>query len=133
MIQGVRYIGRYDWSYHWHHPADRDFDTKFQAYAEQAIGPVPPSDNSFESGKINIKRSGYFTVVDAGRWGLDFLRAFKQECENDPNPLVERTFKVEEQAFGAYVRLPHTEYELGRLILAPNTGPPEIQHLTDGP
>jgi hypothetical protein len=35
-MKDVLYIGRYDWSHHWHNPYDQDFEIKFQDWATQA-------------------------------------------------------------------------------------------------
>jgi len=124
--QDVRYIGRYDWSYHWHNPEDRDFETKFQSYAEGVIGPAPyPSETK---PYINVNKGAYFAVIDGEKWGLEFLRAYKQECEGDPRRLVERTFESAGQPFGAYVRMPDTEYEFAWLIFS---GKKHVEHAAD--
>ena len=31
------YIGRYDWSYHWRHPKDPDFEEKFRDWAKSVF------------------------------------------------------------------------------------------------
>lgn len=31
------YIGRYDWSYHWHNPKDPDFEEKFRDWAKSVL------------------------------------------------------------------------------------------------
>jgi hypothetical protein len=57
-------------------------------------------------------------AVDAEEWGLDFLRAYKRECEDDEEKTVERVFENGEgERFGAYVRMPNTEYEFGKSSL----------------
>jgi hypothetical protein len=33
----VLYIGRYDWSYHWHNPNDPDFEEKFRDWAKSVL------------------------------------------------------------------------------------------------
>jgi hypothetical protein len=33
----VLYIGRYDWSHHWHNPHDQDFEINFQDWADTAL------------------------------------------------------------------------------------------------
>ncbi|KAK4443335.1 hypothetical protein QBC34DRAFT_212291 [Podospora aff. communis PSN243] len=116
----VRYIGRYDWSWHWHSPVDKDFEKKFQSYAEEVIGPVPDASDSYEQTHVNLNKSGYFAAIEADKWDLDFLGALKRECENDPAPLVERTFQAGNQTFGTYLRMPMTEYEFGWLVFSGN-------------
>jgi hypothetical protein len=38
-MKDVLYIGRYDWSHHWHNPQDQDFEVKFHDWAEKALNP----------------------------------------------------------------------------------------------
>ncbi|KAK0611703.1 hypothetical protein B0T14DRAFT_607747 [Immersiella caudata] len=95
----VRYIGRYDWSWHWHSPVDRNFEKKFQAYAEDAIGPAPDTTDGYRMDS-NINKGGYFAAIDAEKWGLDFLRSFKYDCEKDASRVVERMFGTGGQAVG---------------------------------
>ncbi|KAL2132011.1 hypothetical protein VTI74DRAFT_4317 [Chaetomium olivicolor] len=114
--QDVLYIGRYDWSSAWHHPTDSEFPEKFQAWAEEVVGPVVPTE--WYTPKMAVREGAYFVAVDVEDWGLDFIRAFKWECEEDGNLLVERVFERREGGyrFGAYVRHPYTEYEFGEFI-----------------
>jgi len=37
LHKDVLYIGRYDWSHHWHNPQDQDFEVKFRDWADKAI------------------------------------------------------------------------------------------------
>jgi hypothetical protein len=116
--KGVVYIGRYDWSWDWRHPTDRDFVDKFQAWAEPAVGRVVPMDE-WDDKRCNVNERAYFMTVDAEEWGLDLLRAYKRECEDDGEKMVERVFENGEgERFGAYVRMPYTEYEYGKSLLA---------------
>jgi hypothetical protein len=57
--------------------------------------------------------------MDADQWGPDCLRAYKNECEADKNPAVERIFRPRGggEPFGTYVRMEDTEMELGMLLL----------------
>jgi hypothetical protein len=38
-MKDVLYIGRYDWSHHWHNPQDQDSKVKFHDWAEKALKP----------------------------------------------------------------------------------------------
>jgi hypothetical protein len=38
-MKNVLYIGRYDWSHHWHNPQDQDFELKFHDWAENIFSP----------------------------------------------------------------------------------------------
>ena len=38
-MKDVLYIGRYDWSHHWHNPQDQDFEVKFHDWAEKSLNP----------------------------------------------------------------------------------------------
>ncbi|KAK3390160.1 hypothetical protein B0H63DRAFT_519394 [Podospora didyma] len=123
----VLYINRYDWL----NPPRKNIEEQFQAYAEPAVGPCPPPDPEADYYNdpcvSNVKSHGYFVAMDAQGWGLDFLRAYKQECESKGNwpwrrdmSVVERTFRKNTgEAFGAYVRKP-SEYEFGWLIFSGN-------------
>ncbi|GAB1312340.1 hypothetical protein MFIFM68171_02550 [Madurella fahalii] len=111
-------IGRYDWEC----PGEEEkFEEEFQAWAEPAIGPVVP-DGPYRP-KSNVTSRGYFAVLDAEEWGLDFLRAYKRDCNDavidEEFTPVERVFeKVDGKRVGAYVRMPGGEYEYGWLIFS---------------
>jgi hypothetical protein len=49
-------------------------------------------------------------VVDAENLDLDFIRAYKSECE-----IQEAVFTKGEQRFGAFVSLPDAEDEFGKV------------------
>ncbi|KAK3319653.1 hypothetical protein B0T19DRAFT_432821 [Cercophora scortea] len=123
----IRQICRYDWTQTSFTAEGRKFESKFQAYAEQAIGPAPPpSEDGVTLVPVvaNINYMGYFTAIDADRWDLDYLRAYKHECEADSSPTVERIFEIEGgQAFGTYVRMLDTEMEFAWLIFSGSKHP----------
>lgn len=87
--------------------------------AERAIGPIVPQ--GYYVPKSNVNSNGYLALVDAEEWGLDFLQAYKRDCENvvidEEYSPVERVFeKPNGQRLGAYVRMPGGEYEFGELL-----------------
>jgi hypothetical protein len=113
--EGVLYVGRYDWGCG---GEEGEFEEEFQKWAEEAIGPVAPQPEGWYTPKSNVMPMGYLAVVDAEEWGLEFLRAYKRDCDDvvvdEEDPPLERVFeKADGERIGAYVRMLAGEHEYG--------------------
>ncbi|KAH6673388.1 hypothetical protein B0J14DRAFT_700397 [Halenospora varia] len=109
-------IGRYDWSYAWHHPTNRDFEAEFyEWFAAWKKGNVLTADR-----EKAVKKSGYFIAMDASDFNRDFVAAYKRDCSLPLSPLlpVENIFSKGERKFGTFVSDPRTEYEFAWLVFS---------------
>lgn len=59
------------------------------------------------------KSHGYFIAMDSENFDLDFVKAYKRDCEGEGNKAHEVIFAKGGNKFGAYVSFPYTEYEFG--------------------
>ncbi|GAB1309805.1 hypothetical protein MFIFM68171_00015 [Madurella fahalii] len=73
----------------------------------------------------NVHKSGYFIAIDEANFGLDFVAAYKRDCDrgfddiinmNRTGTTLEKTFRKDGANFGAFLSLPFTEYEYGWLV-----------------
>jgi len=116
----VLFIGRYDWAWYPNSPEYQRSKALFREWAAPAIGTLAEGTDTHwrGDGGLNVEQSGYFMAVDRGAWGLDLVRAYKDECEA-PLPAGERQRErifetlLEGKKVGAYVSSASTEYEFG--------------------
>lgn len=120
ISQEILYVGRYDWSTHF----GKNLEPEFQRWAEPVIGPVPDTGDPYDTPRCNVRNDGYLLAIDEAGLGLDFVTAYKRDCdrgfrdEDDVHrgQTMEKVFRKDGANFGAYVSMPHTEYELGELL-----------------
>lgn len=118
----VLYVGRYDWSTHF----GKNLEPEFQRWAEPVIGPVPDTGDPYDTPRCNVRKDGYLLAIDEAESGLDFVAAYKRDCDrasHDEDDVrraqtIETAFRKDGANFGAYVSMPHTEYELGWLVFS---------------
>ncbi|KAH8656017.1 hypothetical protein BGZ60DRAFT_567871 [Tricladium varicosporioides] len=131
----VLYIGRYDWSHHWHHPRNRDFKNEFLEWSQAWKEDETPATEKESSEPLvtsypgdeqqTMKRGGYFIAMDASQFSREFVAAYKRDCESlseirDPSrapKVVERVF-INDRKFGICVSDERTEYELAWLVFS---------------
>jgi hypothetical protein len=113
------YIGRYDWSFH---AFRKDVDSKFQEWAEPVIGPIPESRDPNDDATCNVEKSGYFIAVDESQFGLDFVEAYKRDCDRGyrswadrggMEPNLERVFRKDGANFGTFLSMAHSGKDYG--------------------
>ncbi|KAM5369067.1 hypothetical protein ACJZ2D_009162 [Fusarium nematophilum] len=120
----VLFIGRYDWGWY---PNTPEYRARFQEWAEPVIGALPQGTDAdgygYREARVNVAEAGYFMAVDGDHWGLDLVRAYKDECEV-PLPVgerqVERIFETQPEGrrVGSYVESVSTEYQFGWLVFS---------------
>ncbi|KAK4139103.1 uncharacterized protein C8A04DRAFT_16156 [Dichotomopilus funicola] len=115
----IVYIGRYDWSHHYH----SSLEPEFQQWAEPVIGPNDP--DHFQ--QCNVRKGGYLVAADEAGFGLDFVAAYKRDCESgflnshdryNTFP-IERVFRKNGANFGAFLGMAYAEeYDYGWLVFS---------------
>ncbi|KAH6618406.1 hypothetical protein B0J18DRAFT_278437 [Chaetomium sp. MPI-SDFR-AT-0129] len=115
----IVYIGRYDWSHLYH----RNLEPEFQQWAEPVIGPNNP--DHFE--QCNVRKGGYLVAADEANFGLDFVAAYKRDCESgflnshdryNTFP-IEKLFRKNGENFGAFLGMAYAEeYDYGWLVFS---------------
>ncbi|KAJ4222865.1 hypothetical protein NW757_014388 [Fusarium falciforme] len=123
----VLFIARYDWGWYPNTPEYRESRARFQEWAEPVIGALPEGTDAdeYRGARVNVAEAGYFMAVDGENWGLDLVRAYKDECEV-PLPVgerqMERIFETQPEGrrVGSYVESVSTGYQFGWLVFSGN-------------
>lgn len=71
-----------------------------------------------------MQTGGYLIAIDEANFGLDFVAAYKRDCDRDTRSDVdvdrtatlEKVFRRSGANFGAFLSMPRTEYETGGLL-----------------
>lgn len=100
------YIGRYDWSYHFH----EDLEPKFEQWAEPVIGAIPDTQDPGEFIKCNVRNGGYLIAIDEANFDLDFVAAYKRGCDsaldtNRTETTIEKVFRKDGANFGTFLSM----------------------------
>ncbi|KAJ6075683.1 uncharacterized protein N7446_003460 [Penicillium canescens] len=125
LSQGVLYVNRYDWSYHFDGQAvNKSHPSEYKDFVKFAIGPK----EAYEA--------GYMMVLDAEEFSPDLVDKVSRDYEPSQmqeifspirntlsNNIQERIFmkptgKQTMEGFGTFVSMEDTEYEFGWLVFA---------------
>jgi len=96
-------------------PGDDKFNIKnrVQALVDKFIETLR-ADCAPDEPLAGVKSGGYFIAMDSENFDLDFVKAYKRDCEGEGNKAHELIFRKGGNKFGAYVSFPDTEYEFGK-------------------
>jgi hypothetical protein len=70
------------------------------------------------TGTAGVRKSGYFIAMDTENFDLDFVKAYKRDCEVEDKKVREVVFSKGEKRFGIYVgHRPLGGYEFGKYLI----------------
>lgn len=121
LSQGVLYVNRYDWSYHFKASAiDKNLPSEYKDFVQLATG------------SNEVQEGGYMMALDAEEFSPDLVDRFSQDYEPSQmqemfspirstlsNKTQEKIFmkpttQQTMEGFGTYVSMKSTEYEFGK-------------------
>lgn len=106
-------------------PRDEEFNIKkrsaalLETWAER-LSAEPAQNQGLNKGAVvdrqilAVRKGGYFIALDAADFDVEFVKAYKRDCDKESDKPVEMVFCKGGERFGAFVDHTRVEYELGK-------------------